>query len=432
MSMRRSLRFRIVALLAAATATLAIAGCSPFAGKDRSTNGKVNLTLVTLDGGSDNKALDDIISGFEAANPGIKVTATWVPEDTYPTKLKTMLLADPPDIASPYGWGQTVGFEPLNKRVFDKYGINIDDYSSVMKTTCQWQSTVFCVGTTVGSQVILYNKKIFDEKKLPYPDAKKPMTFDEMADLAAKLSTRGKTPKTSVYGADMGTLLAYLDPADVLDDTGRTVQVTKPEFTGTVKTLARMVADGSAAPAGAVDSLGGGDSTALLVDGRVAMQIGDNFEIDTLEHEGIKYGIAPTPIVAGSKPWIVSWTNGYGIPKRTKHPAEAAKFLAYMLQGGQKIQAKYGIMPTKLDAANKWANTPERKQLFTVNSLIRPSVFNPDQWAWNAPILDAVTASMKGGRVDSLLAGAQPKAQQGNDTTWKQFDQALAAAGLKK
>ena len=432
MSLRRSPAIRAVAIIAVSGAALATAGCSPFAGRDDTSPGKVNLTLATLDGGSDNKALNDIIAGFEAANPGIKITPTYVPEDTYPTKLKTMLLADPPDIASPYGWGQTVAFQPLNEQVFDKYGIKIDDYSSVTKSFCQWKSTVFCVGTTVGSQVVLYNKKIFDKKGVAYPDEKVPMTFDQMADLAAKVSTRGSSPKTSVYGADMGSLLAFMDPADVLDATGRKVEVTKPAFTGTVKTLAHMVADGSATPAGAVDSLGGGDETALLVNGRVAMQIGDNFAIDTLEHEGIDYGIAPTPIVAGSKPWIVSWTNGFGIPKKSPHAIEAAKFLAYMLQGGQNIQAKYGVMPTKLDTAKKWAKTPERRQLLAVNSLIRPSVFNPNQWAWNAPVLDAITAAMGGKNVDSLLASAQPKAQQGNDATWKEFDQALAAAGLKR
>ena len=89
------------------------------------------------------------------------------------------------------------------------------------------------------------------------------------------------------------------------------------------------------------------------------------------------------------------------------------------------------IMPTKNVTAEEWADTEERKQLFRVNALIRPSVFNPSQWAWNAPVIDALTAAMNGGEVDSLMADAEPKAQQGNDTTWEQFDQVLAAAGLE-
>ena len=52
-------------------------------------------------------------------------------------------------------------------------------------------------------------------------------------------------------------------------------------------------------------------------------------------------------------------------------------------------------------------------------------------WAWNAPIIDALTAALNGAAVEQLMADAEPKAQQGNDTTWEQFDQVLAAAGLE-
>lgn len=425
----RSVRFSAVAGLAA-VAVIA-AGCSPFAAGGGSSDGEVELTLVTLDGGDDNKALEDIIAGFEAANPGVTVSATFVPEDTYATKLKTMLLAEPPDIASPYGWDQTLTFEPLNDIVIDEYGIDLDDYSSVIRTTCEWDGTVFCLGTTVGSMVTFYNKDMFDEKGVAYPNATTPMTFPEMADLAAQLTTPGATPEETVYGAEMALLLAYIDPANVMDDTGRIVGVTQPDFSDTVQILSDMVADGVSPSAGVLDALGGGLSSSLFVDGRVAMMITDNFAIDLLEQEGMNYGIAPTPVVPGNDPWIVSWTNGFGIPRGAEHREEAAAFMAYLAQEGQEIQARFGIMPTEIATAEEWATTPERQQLFEVNSLIRTSVFNPNQWAWNGPIIDAVAEAYLGGPVEQLLADAEPKAQQANDTTWEQFDQVLAASGLE-
>ena len=87
-----------------------------------------------MDGGDDNKALEDIIAGFEAANPGVKIKPTYVPEDTYPTKLQTTLVADAPDIAYSYGWDLMFGFKPLND-TFEENDIDVDDYSSVVKTT---------------------------------------------------------------------------------------------------------------------------------------------------------------------------------------------------------------------------------------------------------------------------------------------------------
>ncbi|GAB2831931.1 ABC transporter substrate-binding protein [Microbacterium insulae] len=431
MNTRRSRTVRLISVAALAAAAVVVAGCSPFAGGGGAADGDVELTLVTLDGGDDNKALEDIIAGFEDANPGVSVSATFVPEDTYATKLKTMLLAEPPDIASPYGWDQTLTFEPLNDLVLTDYDVDLDEYSSVIRTTCEWDGTVFCLGTTVGSMVTFYNKDMFDEKGIAYPDATTPMTFEEMADLAARLTTAGSSPEDTVYGAEMALLVAYLDPANVLDDTGRIVEVTEPEFADTVQLLADMVADGVSPSAGVLDALGGGLGSSLFVDGRVAMMITDNFAIDLLEEAEMNYGIAPTPIVAGNEPWIVSWTNGFGIPRGAENRDEAAKFLAYMAQEGQTIQAEFGIMPTQLEVAQDWADTPERQQLFEVNSLIRTSVFNPNQWAWNGPIIDAIAEANLGGPVEQLLGDAEPKAQQGNDTTWEQFDQVLAASGLE-
>src|SRR5688500_2654819 len=127
LSLRSSTR-RMGGVVALAATALVISGCSPFAGTGEPADGNTELTLVTLDGGDDNKALGDIIAGFEAANPDITVKATWVPEDTYPTKLKTMLLAEPPDIATPYAWDQTLTFEPLNEKLLEEYDISLDDY----------------------------------------------------------------------------------------------------------------------------------------------------------------------------------------------------------------------------------------------------------------------------------------------------------------
>lgn len=432
---------RVVAAASLAAVGLAVVACTPASvvGND-STNGdgggggdaasSVELSLISWDGGDDNKALEDIITGFEAANPGITIETTFVPEDTYVTKLQTMLVAEPPDIAIGYGWDVNLGFTPLNDIVFDAYGVDLADYSAVVDSSCSWEGTVFCFGTTVGSMVTFYNKEIFDDKSLPYPDASTPMTFQEMADVATQATTSGSSVADTVFGADMSLLVAYMDPANYLDQTGRTVEITKPEFTDTVQIIADMVADGVSPSGGQLETLGGGAETAFL-DGKLAMMISDNFTIDLIEEAGLDYGIAPTPIVPGADPWIVSWTNGFGIPRGAEHTEEAAKFLAYMAQEGQEIQAGYGLMPTSFDVASQWADTPEREQLVTVNTLIRPSVFNPNIWAWNGPVVDAITAVVDGTDVDKAMADAEPKAQQGNDTTWEQFDRTLDAAGLE-
>ena len=143
------------------------------------------------------------------------------------------------------------------------------------------------------------------------------------------------------------------------------------------------------------------------------------------------YGIAPTPIVAGIRSVDRVWTNGFGIPRKAKHPEEAEKFIAYLRAGGPGDPGRLRYHADDARRGRDVGDTPERQQLVEVNKLIRTSVFNPNLWAWNAPIVDALTATADGAAVDQTMADAEPKAQQGNDTTWEQFDRALEASGLE-
>ncbi len=352
------------------------------------------------------------------------------PEDTYPTKLETALLADAPDLAAPYGTNTFFSFTPLNK-IFKDRGINVSDYNAVLTSFCGWDGKLYGIGTTVGNMALFYNKDMFDAAGLPYPSATAPMTFDDYATIAGKL-TKAVGNSTHIWGAGADILQAYIDPAYYLDSTGRKVEVLNDGYLGAVKTIAGMVAAGVTPSSGQALSVGGSDDSlglqAMFTSGRLAMFIGDNFATDSAEAANMNFGLAPTPIVAGGTAWVPAWTNPFGIPLKSQHPTQAADFLAFLATDGQTIQASFGQMPLLTSVADTWANTEPRKELVQISKLARTGVFNPDQWAWNAPLIDAYSAALRGDPVQPLFADAQPKAQQANDATWKVFDQAVAAA----
>lgn len=412
----------------AASLVLVLTGCSA---PGSSTSDDNSLTLLTVDGGEDNLALDEIVAAYEEQNDGQSVEVTYVPEDTYATKLQTALIADAPDIASPYGFGTFFSFLPLEERVFGDHDLEIDDYNPVMQSFCGLEGKVYCLGTTVGNMALFYNKAMFDDAGLPYPSSTETMSFDDFSELAEKLTVRGNEDEY-VWGGGGDILQAYLDPAYYLDASGRHVDVLNDGYLNTVQTLVDMVASGSFPSAGQTLSVGGSDDglgvQAIFTSGRMGMFIGDNFAVDALEAEGIDYGLAPVPIVAGGEAWVPTWTNGLGIPVESKHPDAAADFLTFVATEGQEIQAKYGQMPLRTSVAEDWANTEGRQQLVAVSKLARVGVFNPDQWSWNAPLIDAYKAALLGGDARTLLEDAQPKAQQANDTTWETFDEAANAA----
>ena len=407
-------------------AALALTGCSPFG----SSTGGDSLTLLAADAGDDNLALEDVVAAYEEQNDGVNIEITYVPEDTYPTKLQTALLADAPDIAQPYGADTMLSFEPLDDVVFAANGLSLDDYNAVEESFCGLDGTIYCMGTTVGNMGLFYNKAMFDAAGLAYPSSSEPLSFDDFAAMAAQLTVRG-SDADYVWGGGGDILQAYLDPAYYLDDTGRTVDVLNDGYVSTVETLAGMVADGTFPSSGQTLSVGGSDDgfgfQTMFTEGKLAMFIGDNYAVDAIESTDIEYGITPVPVVAGGEAWVPVWTPGFGIPLTSKHKDAAADFLLFLATDGQDIQAKYGQMPILTSVAEKWANTEGRKQLVEVSKLARTGIFNPNQWAWNAPLIDAYKAALRGEPVLPLLEDAQPKAQQANDTTWDTFDQAVAA-----
>lgn len=418
---------RVLAGVSIAAIAVGVTGCtSPFGG-----SGDPNaLTVLAIDGGEDNAVLDEIVAQYEAQSDGVTVEVTYVPEDTYVTKLQTATLADPPDVANTYNTGLMFDFLPLNETVYEANDLSIDSFNAALPNFCGWEGTVYCVGTTVGNMVLFYNKDLFDAAGIAYPESATPLTFDEFAALASQLTQPGADEDSTIWGAGSETLLAYLDPANLLDETGRIVEATKPEFVDTVETLAGMVQAGDLPTLEQAEAIGGSDGArSLFLEGKMAMYVGDNYMISAAEAAGVSFGLAPTPVVAGSEPWVVTWTNSFGIPTNAKNPEGAADFLSFMATKGQEIQGEAGFMPMSIAAAEAWATTDVRKQLVEVTGLVRPSVFNPNQWAWNSPIIDAIELAARGEPALPLLEAAQPNAQQANDLTWETFDQVVAAVG---
>jgi multiple sugar transport system substrate-binding protein len=397
---------KLPAASALAIGVLVLTGCSPFAGLGDSDA----VTLLTLDGGEDNLALEEIVAAYEEQSDGVDIVITYVPEDTYATKLQTSLLADAPDIAAPYGAETMFEFEPLNEVVFADNGLNIGDYNAVLESFCAIDGQLYCLGTTVGNMGIFYNKAMFDAAGVAYPSTTEAMTFQEFASISAQLTQPGDEA-TKVWGGGGDTLDGYI---------------------GAIETLAGMVVDGSAPTAGETLSVGADQGLqALFLDSRIAMFIGDNYALDAIEETDIDFGLTPVPVVEGDAPWVPVWTNTFGIPANATHKEEAIDFLTFLATEGQEIQAGYGQMPLLTSVAETWANTDGRRQLVEVSKLARPSVFNPNQWAWNAPLMDAFVLAMDGEPVRPLLEDAQPKAQQANDKTWETFDLAKEAAGAE-
>lgn len=414
----------------AAAAVVALSSCaSPVSddGDDPADGGDQTLTVTAFDE-VDVTVLNKVADDFEADNEGWTVEVTQIPQDNYVTKLQLSVEAGaPPDIAYVYAIGEIANFQPLDELLYQAHDLDPADFNeATLEYSCGWEDQLYCIGGYGGSVVLFYNKAIFDELGVDYPSATTPMTFDEYAALAAELTTTADDG-TVVWGGFAREPTYYVDPGILLDDTGKTVELTDPDYVQTWTALTNMVLDGNA-PSEA--DLSASTAKDVFAAGGMAMLISDNFAIDMMEENGIEWGVAPTPVQPGQEPWVNVWTNAYGVPQGAAHPEEAAEFLALLATNGQQYEADESLIPLNLEQAQELfgSKSDDHAQFVEVAALARTGTFTPNLYNWLDPIKDAWTATTSGQKtVEEALAEAEPKAQQGVDTTWRIWDSTVGA-----
>lgn len=423
---------RVGTALAAAIATATLSACgSPVSsgGTESGAGGDMTLTATAFDE-VDVTVLKKVAADFEAEHEGWSVEVTQIPQDNYVTKLQLSVEAgEPPDIAYVYAIGEIASFQPLGELLYEAHDLNPADFNeATLRYSCGWEDELYCMGGYGGSVVLFYNKAHFDAAGIEYPSATTPMTFEEYAALSAQL-THTADDGSVVWGGNAEEPTYYVDPGILLDDEGKEVELLDPAYVATWTALTNMVLDGDAPSEGDLSSSTAKD---VFAEGRMSMLISDNFAIDLIEANGIEWGAAPTPVQPGQEPWVNVWTNAYGIPEGAAHPEEGAEFLALLATVGQEYEAEEELIPLNLEAAQAefGSKGPEHEQFVEVAALARTGTFTPNLYNWLDPIKDAWTATTSGQQsVEDALAAAQPRAQQGLDTTWRVWDSTVGATG---
>jgi multiple sugar transport system substrate-binding protein len=396
------------------------------------TGEKVTLTMWIFEG--EEAFLPRLKEEFEKAHPNIVLEITEIPEDQYVTKIDTALAAnDPPDIGFVYGgqqrWLKAGKFLPLDE-LFKERGIRPEDYNqNAMSLYCLFEGKNYCIGSYTGAVLLFYNKALFDQVGVPYPSATQPMTIDEYATLAARLSTKSDDINQRVWGGSSGTTYWYMDWATHYSQDGRKAEgfVNDASTVHTYDVLAKLVRDGYAPSDADMQLLGDVD---ILAQGKQAMAITDNFAaIASLEAQGIPYGAAPPPVEQdGDQPFIITWTDAFGVFSQSDHPREAQEFLAFLGTEGNKLRVEVDTLPLNMKLAQelKWdAKNDGRKESLQAIQTARPVIFVPGFYEiTGGPAGDAFNAMVEetSSPQEAMDAAAQ-QIQDGLDKAWETWEQ---------
>lgn len=321
-----------------------------------------------------------IASKFEETHPNIKIEQQYAPWNDYFDKLQTqwagnsspdvMFLTNVPSYASK---GVLEDLGPYIKQ--NNY--KIDDYYPEALKLFQYNGKLYGVPRDNDTKVLFYNKKLFDEAKLPYPD--KNLTWDKLVELAKKLTIRDNTGRAKQYGIafdpGMWFLYVWMNGGAIFDDEIHPTKVLLGDSKAIegLQKLGDLIIKEKVSPSYELikDS---SQIAQMFLTNQVAMVIGNHALIPSfLAAKDLQWDVSYLPTMGNNLKVNIAGGAGYCISSKSKHKKEAWEFWTFL-------------------------TGPEAQKMFTESNLIVPAnkeVLNSDVFLkqnYNAKVFADETA----------------------------------------
>jgi len=304
------------------------------------------------------KAMEELIAGFEAANPDIKVKWNNFDHEGYKSAIRNFLTADPPDVAAWYAGNRMAPFVKAGlfedvTDLWDKEGLNDSLKSAAASMTIDGKK--WGVPYTYYQWGIYYNKDVY--KKV---GASEPKNWDEFVANCEKFNAAGidcLTTGTKALWPGAG-IFDYINMRTNgyefhMDLTAGKVAWTDDKVKATFANWARIVPYITKNHA-AIDWQ---DAAALLVQGKAANYVMGNFAVATFKDGGMtndNLGFMVFPEITPGIPRAEEApTDTFHIPSGAKNKDDAKKFLAYLASpdAQTKMNAILGQLPVNNKAS---------------------------------------------------------------------------------
>lgn len=296
---------------------------------------------------------------FNDSHPNIKVTFEPVPGDGYGTKLTTSLAAgQAPDVFL-IGEGDYFKYvdkgvvEPLDDYLKSDSSFKTDIFQPDLINMGKINDKLYYLPKDFNPLALWYNKRMFDEAKIPYPDAK--WTWDDMISAAQKLTKKDDKGKVKEFGFNATKweypiyIYLWLNGTDIGNEDG-----TKAEgFMNSDKTVAAMEkyvaltkGDGRVSPTPQDTETLGGDSSMFMTD-KLAMMVTGRWVKGDLDKSDVQYGSALIPTGEGGERASIIAAAGWAMNANGKHKKEAFELMKW-LSGteAQKARSEKGqVLP---------------------------------------------------------------------------------------
>ena len=372
------------------------------------------ITVAIWDNGQ-KAGLDQIIADYTAAT-GNKAEIQVITWDQYWTLLEAGASGgDMPDVFWMHSnevqkYMENDILMDLTDRIASSEKLEMDKFPEDIKNLYSWNGKTYAIPKDVDTIALFYNKTMFDEAGLSYPDDS--WTWDDFYDAAVKLTKEDG----SQYGTAMNPSneqdgwmnIIYSMGGKVLTDDKKASGFDDPNTIKAMEFVQKLV-DNVMPPATVMAETG---TDVLLGSGKIAMLSQGSWMVPPFkEHEYISencdVAVLPKDPTTGNR---VSLYNGLGwaVSAKTKNPDAAWQLVEWFgTKDMQLKQAQLGVTMAAYDGvSDEWKNNTDKFDLqpfldIRENIVFRPSTratltwWNPmcetfkEAWNGNMPMADA-------------------------------------------
>lgn len=321
----------------AGSSTPVASGSEAVASKDSGSDKEVTLKFLNISEYMDSTEFKAFLERFQMKYPNIKVDPISVPHEQYINKRNIMLASgEQVDLI----WGNGVEqFDAINKGFLMPLDdiakeVDVDMSKDFGDFKPDKDGKYYRFPIQQNNWMLYYNKKVFDDAKVPYPDPKVPMTWDEMAIVAQKLTNLNG--KDKVYGMFYNNWGMYfygygsqLNNGKFYTDDGN-VNINAPEFKRSLEWMNDVMNVKKAAmPIG--EFIQNNTDFLSYWNGNYGMVVGAQWYAQLAATQKDKFprdwkaGIAPMPVPTEMAGKHMNWSSidSLAIPKNSKNAKEA-------------------------------------------------------------------------------------------------------------
>lgn len=362
----------LLARTGAAAAAGLLAACGPrTGGGEQKPTQAATITFMNRGDPAAFAVHDKVVAAFMQKTPQIKVTAepttgNWV------EKLTTQLAAGnaPDTVMCAFG-----GFLPFCKRgdllVLDAFlskerDVRTADWYPLALESMKYKGKIFNMPYNGGTYALFYNKDIFDQQRIRYPDDT--WTWDKYVEVATQLTTSANGRRGNEAGFDGSNVTIYgaaniqgepswwywlwVHGTDLYTNNNKEVNLRDPKALDAIQWI--------------VDTHKKRIWPSVLVrdpqpvgfrQGNVAMSPLGHWNVARVRTDPFRWDVAPVPKTKDGKRIALGWYSGNGVVRTTKFPEASWEFLKFF--GGTEGQRTMGVAGLTLPAIRKVAESDE-------------------------------------------------------------------------